>query len=332
MPFFSVIIATRDRPLLFRQALESILAQSGADIEIIVVNDSSATERHREYDSTLGTAELSRVRSFALTPRPKGHGGSYVRNFGAAKATSPYICFLDDDDYWTDPNHLGRAQDVIAGSGELVDLYMTNQAAFLRGEQQPGPLWLGDLPAILTGLGYRPDRYGAYNLTVDELLQSQGFSHLNTLIVRRALYEEIGGMEEAVRWEHDRDLYLRLIDRATVMKYAPITVARHNIPETTSITTSLSDLERRLDQLMVFRRARYLNRHPAIRAHARRHEGYTLKRIAESLATAGRHAEAACYARDALRTHPTVKWAVYTAWLTLRALAVSVIEPKRDRV
>ncbi len=329
MPFFSVIIATRDRPVLFRQALESVLAQSWSDIEIIVVNDSSTTERQREYDSTLSAAESSRVRSFTLTPRPKGHGGVYVHNFGAKEANAPYLCFLDDDDYWTDSNHLGRAQAVIAGSsGVLVDLYMTNQAAFLHGEQQPGPIWLGDLPVILTGLGNRPDQCGAYAVTVDELLQSQGFCHLNTLIVRRALYEEIGGMEETVRWEYDRDLYLRLIDRATVMKYAPVTVARHNIPDpakATSITTSLSDLERRLDQLTVLNRALCLAQHPAIRAHARRHKGYTLKRIAESLATAGRHVEAAYYARDALGTYPTVKWAVYTAWLTLRALANPVI-------
>ena len=36
-----------------------------------------------------------------------------------------------------------------------------------------------------------------HTVTVEELLPSQGFCHLNTLIVRRALYEEIGGMEEA---------------------------------------------------------------------------------------------------------------------------------------
>jgi glycosyltransferase involved in cell wall biosynthesis len=324
MPFFSVIIATRDRPALFRRALESVLVQSSANIEIIVINDSSTIEHQREYDPILRAAESSCARSFDLAPRPKGHGGSYVRNFGAAHANAPYLCFLDDDDYWTDPNHLGRAQALIAGTGAFVDLYMTNQAAFLHDKQQLGPIWLEDLPAILSGLGNRPDRYGAHTLTVDELLQSGGFCHLNTLIVRRALYNGIGGMEEAIRWEHDRDLYLRLIDRATVMKYAPITVSRHNIPdpaEATSITTALSYLERLIDQLMVLNRALYLTRHPAIRTYARRHKAYTLKLIAQSLASAGRHVEAAVYARDAFRTDPTVKWGGYTVWRTVRALA-----------
>jgi len=324
MPFFSVIIATRNRPALFSQALESVLAQSCSDAEIIVVNDGSATEHLPEYTSILGAVGSSCVRSFDLIPRPEGHGGSYARNFGAAEANAPYLCFLDDDDFWIDQNHLGRAQAIIADHPTApVDLYMTNQAAFLYNEQQPGPIWIEDLPTILASFNNRPDYHCAHTVTVDDLLKSQGFCHLNTLIVRRALYKEIGGMDQSIRWEEDRDLYLRLIDRAIVMKYAPFTVAQHNIPdpaEATSITTILSEMERYLFQLTVFRHAQYLCRHPAIRLHARRHTAYTLKRIAVSLAIAGRHAEAAHYAREALRTGPTAKWAAYTAWLTLRAL------------
>jgi glycosyltransferase involved in cell wall biosynthesis len=324
MPFFSVVIATRNRPALFGRTLESVLAQSCSDVEIVVVNDGSDIEHQPKYESIIRcVARTSQIRVFALIPTPKGHGQSFAVNFGAREAKAPYLCFLDDDDYWTDPNHLGRAQAVISDPSASVDLYMANQAAFLHGEQQSGPVWIEDLPAILTKLDNRPDRHGAHTVTVEDLLRSQGFCHLNTLIVRRALYEEIGGMERSVRWECDHDLYFRLIDRAVVMKYMPVTVARHNIPDPSkaaSMTTALSEIERRLIQLWVFQRARYLSRHPAIRAHARLHEGYTLKRIAQAYARAGRHVEAAVYARDALRTAPTVKWAGYTAWRTLRAL------------
>ena len=96
-------------------------------------------------------------------------------------------------------------------------------------------------------------------MTVEELLCSQGFCHWNTLIVRRALYEEVGGLDERNGWEHDRDLYLRLIDRAAVVKYAPITVARHNVPDPTkeaNLTTAHSDFERHLSQLRLLDRAR----------------------------------------------------------------------------
>jgi glycosyltransferase involved in cell wall biosynthesis len=325
MPFFSVVVATRNRPALFRQALQSVLDQSCRDSEIIVVNDGSAGEHQPAYDSIMGEVDSARVRCFALMPRPQGHGGSFARNFGATKATAPYLCYLDDDDIWTDQNHLTRAQVVIAEAGNSVDIYMTHQAAFLYDKQLPGPIWIEDLPPILTKLGNQPDRHGTHTVAVEDLLRSQGFCHLNTLIVRRALYEEIGGLDEKIGWEEDRDLYLRLIDRAAVMKYAPITVARHNVPDSTkgaTISTAHSDFERRLFQLRLLDRAIFFSRHPAIRAYGRRYKAYTLKRIAESFATVGRHTEAEFYAREALGTGPTAKWAGYTVWRMLkRALA-----------
>jgi glycosyltransferase involved in cell wall biosynthesis len=321
MPFFAVVIATRNRPFLFRHALESVLEQSCRDVEIIVVNDGTASEHRPAYEAIINSVDSNVVREFPLAFRPQGHGGSFARNFGAAKATAPYLCFLDDDDTWTDPNHLAHARSVIAESGGSIDIYMTHQAAFLHDKPQPGPIWIEDLAPILTGLGNRPDRLGTHTVTVEELLRSEGFCHLNTLIVRRALYDEIGGLDERNGWEHDRDLYLRLIDRAAVMKYAPITVARHNVPDSTqgaNITTTHSDFERRLSQLRLLDRAIYFSRHAAIRAYGRRHKAYTLKRIAESLAAAGRHAEAAFYAREALGAGPAARWAGYTAWRLLK--------------
>src|SRR3954453_6410738 len=142
MPLFSVVIATRNRPTLFRQAMDSVLDQICQDFEIIVVNDGSAGEHQPAYASIMGAVDSTRIRSFALIPRPQGHGGSFARNFGAAQANAPYLCSLDDDDVWTDPNHLSRAQAVIAEAGAPVDIYLTHQAAFRQDKQQPGPVWL----------------------------------------------------------------------------------------------------------------------------------------------------------------------------------------------
>ena len=146
--------------------------------------------------SIIGAVNAIHIHSFTLIPRPHGHGGSFARNFGAAEATAPYLCFLDDDDTWTDPNHLSRAQAAIAEADTPVDLYMTNQAAFLCDKQLSGPVWIEDLPPILARRSNRPDRHGTHTVTVEELLCSQGFCHLNTLIVRRALYEEVGGLDK----------------------------------------------------------------------------------------------------------------------------------------
>ena len=91
----------------------------------------------------------------------------------------------------------------------------------------------------------------------------------------------------------------------------------------------LTEAERRLFQLAVFRRAQYLSQHPMIRAYAQKHTAYTLKRIAESLAAAGRYLDASSFAREALRAGPTLKWTGYTAWLTVRALLEAMAAENR---
>jgi glycosyltransferase involved in cell wall biosynthesis len=239
--YFSVIMATRNKPAEFRIAVDSVLAQSFRDIEIIVVNDGSEDGCQAQYSAILNTINGVPVQVVSLVQRPNGHGQSYAINSGVGKTKAPYVCFLDDDDYWTDPHLLERAADVISSSP--VDLYMANQAAYKGAVPQSGPIWLEDLGPILEHLGRRPGRNGSYTVSVEDLLKSRSFCHLNTLIVRRTLYEDIGGMEETIRWGCDHDVYLRLIDHATVMSFMPVVVSRDNIPdsaEKSSMTTGLT--------------------------------------------------------------------------------------------
>ena len=321
MTTISVILATRNRPSLFATALGSVLAQTVAPSEVIVINDGSLDVHREGYARALSGQH--RVRYLQLLLRPKGHGQSYVLNYGVSQTTSDYVAFLDDDDCWIDLGHLERAIATIDASDRPVDLYMTHQVAFVNDERKPGPIWIEDLEPILKKERRVQDVHGAYSVTVSDLLRCTGHCHLNTLIVRRDLFELIGGFDEANRWESDRDIYLRLIDCATLIKYAPFAIARHNIPDpakAASITTALSDFERRLYQLRLLDRAIVSSQHQEIRAYARRHKAFTLKRIAEAQAREGRAEEAAFYAREGLGTGPNLKWAAYTGWQMLRLL------------
>ena len=328
MPSISVILATRDRPALLAAALRSVLAQSLDNIEIVVINDGSDERHSQAYRGLLDAAATrlgDRLQGHWLVRRPRGHGQSYSFNIGVAHARGEYVTFLDDDDFWTDPGHLARVAQVIAAgcAATPVDLVFANQEAYLAGQLQPGPIWLEGLTGELraTGRGAGPD--GAFRVEVADLMSTRGFCHLNTLTVRHALYAAVGGMDEAIRWECDRDLYLRLIDRATEIRYLPHVVSRHNIPDpqdTASMTTMLSTLERRLNQVRVLDKAALFAGHAEIRRHGVRHKGYALKKIAEDLAAAGRPEVALPYAREALGLQPTLKWAGFTALLALRAI------------
>jgi glycosyltransferase involved in cell wall biosynthesis len=322
MVAFSVIIATRNRTAEFREALHSVTSQSCKEVEIIVVNDGSDEEYVAAYRSIIQAASRP-VQFHSLVRRPNGHGQSYAVNFGVAAATGSYLCFLDDDDVWTDPDYLSRIQSAIQQRADVPDLIFSNQAAFLDNQRKEGPIWLEGLVPTLEREGRRPSDDGLCSVSVEDLLDAGGFCHLNTMIVRRALYDAVGGMDESIRWECDHDLFLRLIDRGKAMLLSPEVVSRHNIPDPTkaaSMTTSLSEVQRRLFQLRVFEKASLFAAHRAIRGHGRQYQGYTLKRIAEALATAGDGRAAAYYARLALAAAPTVKWAGYAGLLAISPL------------
>lgn len=317
MTMFSVVMTTRNRPALFAAALASVRMQTGADFEIVVVMDGSAPEHDAAYAEVLGGLAAPVIR---LDATRRGHGQSYAINRGAAVARGDYLCFLDDDDVWTDARYLARAAASLGSSG--AELYLANQVAY-RGETvvaQAGGVWLEQLGEQPRRLG-AADAQGARAVTPDVLMAVPRHCHLNTTIIRRALFDAIGGMDEEIRWDCDRDFYMRAVDRAEGILYAGVVVARHNVPDPAakaSITTATPVLERLLYQARVFDKAMLFARRPAVAAHGRWHKAYVLRHLATLLAADGRRDLAAAYAWAALGTRPSVKWLAYCVWLGVR--------------
>lgn len=325
MPKFSIILATRDRPGLFAEALESVMGQTCQDFEIIVVNDGSAPDHEDAYERIYSTAREkigSRLQTHRLIRRPKGHGQSYSINYGVDQASGDYVCFLDDDDFWTDRDHLVHTSAALTAHGK-VDICMANQRAFMGDKQVAGPIWLEALESELLARGRRPDAQGMFEVGIDDLMRTQGFCHMNCLIVRRELFKAIGGMDEGIRWECDRDLFLRLLDRAGTMIFNPAFVSHHNVPDpskTQNMTTAISMLEKRLLQIRVLDKAALFATHAQIRSHARKHKAYALKKIAEESASNQNWPAAASYARQALAILPTAKWTLFSLYCSVRAI------------
>lgn len=320
-PIISVVIPTRNRPELVRRAILSVLKQTYSSYEVIVVNDGSNQECVNAYD------ELSREFSHRLTvldlvPTNSGHGQSYAINRGVDIARGDYITFLDDDDYWIDPEHLERAARLLSSAPISADIYYTNQVAY-RGETQvEGPLWLQGLETILRSHGIS-DIFGAYNVSLKDLMACPGFQHLNTTIIRASLHREIGGLDENIRYECDWDYYLRSIDAARIILYFPGITSRHNAPdpaETANMSTVISGLQKLLFRSYVLDKAVLFSQSHEIREMASRNKAFTLKHIAETLSADGRFREAACYAREALAEGLTLKWLAYVFYVSARSV------------
>lgn len=319
-PLFTVIVPTRNRPATFAVALQTVLAQRCRDIEVVAVDDGSRVEHRCRYQTLIDAApEVARL--FILPPTARGHGPSFARNYGADHAHGRYLCFLDDDDEWTDPEHLDRAASVIAASNGGIDLILANQRAFCGGSPIADAVWIEDLADRLR----RPaDTDGAYRVGPRELLEAQGHCHLNTTIVSARLYRELGGFDEALRYEEDRDFYLRAIDKAKSIKYLPEFVSRHNVPDPAAkatLSTIETELSKRLSQLRVFDKAALFSLRPELRRYGMRQRAYVLKHIATEAGRVGQLDCAAYYARQGLAAGPTIGWLAATLAFELRRWA-----------
>src|ERR1700710_959363 len=98
MPAISVVIPTRNRAAWLVQAVESVLAQTFQDIEIILALNSADSETHAASDRLNADPRVRSVRTNDST-------ASAARNRGIELAASDWIALLDDDDLWL-PNKL----------------------------------------------------------------------------------------------------------------------------------------------------------------------------------------------------------------------------------
>lgn len=137
-PAVSVVIPTFRRPELVVQAARSALAQTRADIEVIVVVDGEEDDGAAE-----ALAALADPRLVVLHPG-RQMGNAAARNHGIEAARAPWIALLDDDDLWM-PEKLERqlaAAETSEARFPVVScriLARTETAEFVWPRRLPGP-------------------------------------------------------------------------------------------------------------------------------------------------------------------------------------------------
>lgn len=146
-------IPTRNRPLLVREAVLSVLAQSETDWRLIVSENPSGAEAALELKRWIESLGDPRV-SYVLQDIDGGEYGQGRYLFD--HCTEPYLCFLHDDDRM-DPTYLARAlkaldsepacclfgssQYIITANGELDPDHSDTYSAMLgRDQYQTGPM------------------------------------------------------------------------------------------------------------------------------------------------------------------------------------------------
>ena len=232
----SVVVRTKDRPELLREALASIRA-SEYPCEIVVVNDGGA----RPDD--LGEAKL--------VEHAESRGRSEAANSGVRAATSAFVTFLDDDDLHY-PEHLPTLANA-ARSRQPVGWYSDAVSAFL----QPGQSGAYETRTRLRLYGQDFDR---------DLLLLDNYIPLPTLLVARDTFLDLGGFDPAFDLFEDWDFLIHLSRRGELLHVPRVTCEVRHYEGGTSILLAAPEGSKRFRdaKLQVWRKHAELLDHDAI--------------------------------------------------------------------
>lgn len=188
-PDVDVVIPTRGRPDLVREAVQSVVDQDyRGRISIVVVHD------HEEPQASL--ADFARPsRSIVLVPNTHAEGLAGARNAGLEHTAADYIASCDDDDTWDHDKltlqirrMLADPQLMVLGAG--IRLLMSEDEVIE---------WPGDSPVV----------------TRAQLLRSRRKElHSSTLLIKRAVFDAIGPYDEQLpsSYAEDYEFLLRAVE------------------------------------------------------------------------------------------------------------------------
>jgi len=193
-PKVSVIIPTRNRAQMLKRALNSVLAQSYQDFEVIVVSDGST-------DHTEHIVEAFNDPRITLLKHKTSRGASAARNTGMRIAKGKYIAFLDDDDEWM-PNKLKLQLPIIENSSPKVGLVYAWMEYFQNGKS----------------INVRAPKLRG-NVFI-EMLDKQAIGGCPTLIIKREVVDKVGYFDEELLRGNDGD-FIRRIAKHFEVDYIP---------------------------------------------------------------------------------------------------------------
>jgi glycosyltransferase involved in cell wall biosynthesis len=187
-PRVSVIIPTYNRGWIVKEAIESVLAQDYRDFELIVVDDGST-------DNTDDI--LNSYRGDIMVFRQENQGVSAARNRGLAEASGRFITFLDSDDLWL-PQKLFRQ----------VEFFNKNPEAQICQTEET---WIRKGVRVNPKKRHKKPRGMIFEPSLALCLVSP-----SAVMIRRSLFEKVGGFDETLPACEDYDLWLRISCRYPV--------------------------------------------------------------------------------------------------------------------
>lgn len=202
MSMFSVIIPLYNKAPYVRKTLESVLGQTFGDYELFVIDNGSTDGSSK----ILASFDDPRIRICRLE---KNVGVSKARNLGVRLSgeetfRSPYITFLDADDWW-EPTFLEEMAGIIERHPEAC-IYGAGYYIVKNGKKRVAPIGVED--------GFTEGEINycqVYAKTLCMPLTSI------SVAIPRTVFDEAGGFKPHLKLGEDFDLWIRIALRHTIV-------------------------------------------------------------------------------------------------------------------
>ncbi|NLW32722.1 MAG: glycosyltransferase family 2 protein [Fibrobacter sp.] len=210
----AVVIPTRNRVQMLKQAVESVYRSTFSDLEVVVVDDSTISELDYDLENYLKSKGTKYIRSGG------NRGGGYCRNLGIQATSSEYIAFLDDDDRW-EPSKLEKQ-------------------ILMMKEKNESICYTGINICKNSSKSFRYSfHYPRYKDHYKSIMAKNFIGTTSSVVVTRKIIEKTGGFDVNLQALQDYDLYIRILKRSSVVWInQPLTVYNDNdLPDKVSSST-----------------------------------------------------------------------------------------------
>lgn len=208
MTLVSVIVPTYNRAEDLPDTVDSVLAQTHEELELLVVDDAS-TDDTRSVVESYDDPRVEYIR------HEENRGGSAARNTGIEASEGEYVAFLDSDDEWL-PQKLDRQLSLLQSRGN-------DWIAAYCDVKPPSDGDTGHIEwALGSVLGSEPPRRreGGDVLIAEVLTDRLHTSAGSTLLVERDVAVEIGGFDESFERFQDTEFLVRVLEQGK-LAYLP---------------------------------------------------------------------------------------------------------------
>ncbi len=306
-PFFSVVVPAYNAADYIAECIESVLAQTDPDLELIVVDDGSTD------DTAARVLHYQSDQRLRLVQRANG-GLAAARNTGIRVAGGQWVAFLDADDRWC-PEKLAAHRRIIEhyGQEQSIDVDRSLSVTY-------------DCAVFIDAMGQRTGLHMAWTdkpLTPERLLLKNYLGNGSTSVVKRSVLETYGGFDENLKRMVDHELWVRLSHAGHQFQYVPdiLTEYRmHSNSLTADTERMLQGVEVFLQQIALYAPASVARLRPLVLA-------CTHRWMARAAFMASHYAKAWYHARLALQHSPAVLWRDQRALITFAAIGFQAITP-----